>query len=407
MAANQEAIELLIPLERQFKALETFVSENEELEQLESLLDQFNIFEAVGMTRQEIRHSQFLAFLLDPQQKHGLGDAFIKQLLRKVLHAAERTDLPISLIDVDVWSFSQATVQREWQNIDILLVDATNQIVVIIENKVDSTEHSNQLNRYWEIVSRHYPDWKTIGIYLTVEGELPSSEKYLPLDYRVVSEVVENFANRRASTLGGDVRTIMLHYVQMLRRHIVNDSEIDDLCQRIYQRHKLALDLIFERRPDQLSNTRDLLLKLITDELSLVIDRKGKSVINFLPHEWDNVPAFKAGGGWTQSGRMLLFEFSNTPKILRLILYIGPGPDETRKRLLETAIDTKLPFNPRSQGLRSKWNSIYTSVFLTEKDYEEDASVEDREKKIVSQWQKFLLNDLPKIKAAIQSQNFQ
>ncbi|PZO40331.1 MAG: hypothetical protein DCF17_11975 [Shackletoniella antarctica] len=40
--------------------LEQFVVDNEDLERLESLLDQFNIFEAVGMVRQEIRH-----FLLD------------------------------------------------------------------------------------------------------------------------------------------------------------------------------------------------------------------------------------------------------------------------------------------------------------------------------------------------------
>jgi len=32
-----------------------------------------NIFEAAGMHRQEIRHSNFLAFLLRPQETHGLG----------------------------------------------------------------------------------------------------------------------------------------------------------------------------------------------------------------------------------------------------------------------------------------------------------------------------------------------
>ena len=46
------------------KLLEQFVVNNADLERLESLLNQFNIFEAVGMARQEIRHSYFLAFLL-------------------------------------------------------------------------------------------------------------------------------------------------------------------------------------------------------------------------------------------------------------------------------------------------------------------------------------------------------
>ncbi|MDZ7960601.1 MAG: hypothetical protein RMY34_22425 [Aulosira sp. DedQUE10] len=36
--------------------LEKFIVDNEELEELESKLAQFNIFEAIGVVRQEIRH---------------------------------------------------------------------------------------------------------------------------------------------------------------------------------------------------------------------------------------------------------------------------------------------------------------------------------------------------------------
>lgn len=51
--------------------LEAFVVENPELEELEALLSQFNLFEAIGAVRMEVRHSDFLAFLLDPSQKHS------------------------------------------------------------------------------------------------------------------------------------------------------------------------------------------------------------------------------------------------------------------------------------------------------------------------------------------------
>ena len=39
------------------KALEAFVVDNQELERLEDLLIQFNIFEAIGAVWQELRHS--------------------------------------------------------------------------------------------------------------------------------------------------------------------------------------------------------------------------------------------------------------------------------------------------------------------------------------------------------------
>ena len=52
--------------DQDLKALEDFVVGNEDLERLEALLDRFNVFEAIGVIRQELRHSNFLAFLLDP-----------------------------------------------------------------------------------------------------------------------------------------------------------------------------------------------------------------------------------------------------------------------------------------------------------------------------------------------------
>ena len=67
------------------QALEAFVVENADLEALEGFLEQFNIFEAVGVVRQELRHSDFLAFLLDPRQNHRLGDAFVQRLLQRIL----------------------------------------------------------------------------------------------------------------------------------------------------------------------------------------------------------------------------------------------------------------------------------------------------------------------------------
>src|SRR5216684_1999823 len=112
------------------KDLEALVVDNPDLERLEALLDQFNIFEAIGAVRQELRHSDFLAFLLNPQQNHGLGDVFLKKLLQKVLVAAYDTSTLVSPIDLDVWNLDQAFVLREWQNIDILLLDEAHQLAL-------------------------------------------------------------------------------------------------------------------------------------------------------------------------------------------------------------------------------------------------------------------------------------
>ncbi len=106
------------------QTLEALVVDNADLERLEALLDKFNIFEALGAVRQELRHSDFLAFLLNPQQPHGLSDTFAKRLLQRALTAFALGGAPVSPIDLDVWSLNGMLVLREWENIDILLLDA-------------------------------------------------------------------------------------------------------------------------------------------------------------------------------------------------------------------------------------------------------------------------------------------
>ncbi|EKE99109.1 hypothetical protein FDUTEX481_03301 [Tolypothrix sp. PCC 7601] len=160
--------------------LEKFIVDNEELEELESKLAQFNIFEAIGVVRQEIRHSNFLAFLLNPSQNHRLDDIFLKRFLKRVLLETENPKdekyADISAVDIDIADLKDAEVRREWQNIDILIQSPSNKLVCAIENKVDSGEHSNQLWRYREIVDIEYSNYRKVLIYLSPETDKVSDE---------------------------------------------------------------------------------------------------------------------------------------------------------------------------------------------------------------------------------------
>lgn len=69
-------------------ALESFLVNNPDLEQLEALGSRFNIFEAMGVVGHELRRSDFLACLLDLRHSHGLNDLFAKRLLHCALQLA-------------------------------------------------------------------------------------------------------------------------------------------------------------------------------------------------------------------------------------------------------------------------------------------------------------------------------
>ena len=91
------------------EALTNFVVNNPDLERLEGLLAEFNIFEAIGAVKQELRHSDFLGYLLDPAGNHNLGDAFLKRLLKRVLAMPSTVNSPVSAVEIDVMHLDGAT----------------------------------------------------------------------------------------------------------------------------------------------------------------------------------------------------------------------------------------------------------------------------------------------------------
>src|SRR5690606_12205461 len=82
------------------QALEAFVVDNDALLELEARIGRFNIFDALGIVRTEIRHSNFLAWLLDPAESHGLGGLFLNAVLMDLLRKTpveQRLFSPIKL----------------------------------------------------------------------------------------------------------------------------------------------------------------------------------------------------------------------------------------------------------------------------------------------------------------------
>src|SRR6266699_4955387 len=102
-------------------ALERFVVDNDDLLTLESLIGRFNIFDALAISQAEIRHSNFLAFILDPAESNGQGPLFLKAVLMDLLKAAPADLRPFSPIDLDGTDLRGVSVRREWRHIDLLI----------------------------------------------------------------------------------------------------------------------------------------------------------------------------------------------------------------------------------------------------------------------------------------------
>ena len=375
--------------------LKQFIYENTELEKLEDIATEFNIFSALDIIRNEIRHSTFLSWLMTPNETHGLGDYFLKSFLKTVTSKASSlgVDVP-SVFDVDSWELSDAEILREWKKIDILVKCESKKFICAIENKIYSEEHSKQLERYRNILDKDYPNYQKLLIYLTVEGDIPSDSNYSPLSYSDIISLVEHLLDSKKNAMGTEALSFISHYRDMLRRYIMRDSDISEVCKKIYRKHKKALELLFEYKPDMQAEIYDCLIEIISNETDLILDDSSKTYIRFIPKDLDFIP--KKGESWVKSKRILLFEINNTPKKVTISVVLGPGLKEIRQKLYNIARNTLSLFNKSDRDLTERWFTLYKKPIMSAKDYEDMESEEIR-KSLEEKLTKFKKTDLPKI----------
>ena len=215
------------------EAVSRFLEEIECLDPLMEWTGKLNIFEILGLARTEIRHSNMLAWLMDPGENHGLGDAMLRGITELAAPAGNRPS-----------DYNSFVIRREWNCIDLMAVSDEQRYILCIENKIDTGEHDNQLLRYRELVDGTYPAYRKAYVYLTPRG----TESSDPLNWRAMgyAEVLRILEDALAGkTLDTVAELIISNYADTIRRHVIKDESIRRTCEDIYRRHTRALELIW------------------------------------------------------------------------------------------------------------------------------------------------------------------
>lgn len=387
--------------ESDLQALRAFEADLGELERLQSLGNRFNVFETAGMVTDEAMHSNMLAFLLDPGREEGPGEVFLKRFLQRILEKTSGAIPSSSLETLDGMDLTLTNVRREYRSIDILLTSEEYELAVIIENKVWSTEHSEQLERYLRVVKNAYSGWTVLCVYLTPDGNIPSHEQYSSLGYGAVCDIVDEMLEDPECDLTPEVRISADHYARMVRRKLLGDPEVTKLAQEIYHKHKRAVDIVYANRPDFRAQLRPVIEELVQQNPELALDVSDKGNIRFAVKDWD-VPAIVSSTGWTPSKRILLFQATNYQEGAGVHLYMGPGPEETRRNILGMAERyPEIFLKPRSTN--AGWVLLFSRPLLEREAYYE-LDEQQREQELRRKWQPFVEEDLPRIDEAVKSE---
>jgi hypothetical protein len=322
-------------------ALSALVMDDENLSELEALLAKFNLFRVLKADRNELRHSNMLAWLLTPSEAHGLDEQFLRRWLMEVTHSASASDSPaggnLSPVWIDAADISEIRVRREWQSLDVI-VEFTASVsgrrehwVVAIENKVNAQQGQLQLEGYRKTVARQFRHAnQTIFIFLTKNEEQPADPYWVTSTYADVLRALERCVAARRDTIGREPLFLIEQYLELLRDDFMEDTQAVELARAIYKRHAAAIDFIFECKIDpifELSNRLEKRLTSNMQELGIVMSRSGKGRLRFLPVAWET-KSNSGGRAWGEDSHYMVLELDLYTKTVELNAVAGDAPED-------------------------------------------------------------------------------
>ncbi|MGV0981417.1 MAG: PD-(D/E)XK nuclease family protein [Polynucleobacter sp.] len=307
------------------KFIENVLLAKEEFIKLDQVLSRFNIFEATDMGRREVKHTKFLTYLLNPNESHDLGDAFLKNfLLRTVTSLDALHDFP-SVLDLDLsfarvdaeFSQFESTGKGKKGTLDCLIrvpyrgsapAGSPEEIIIAIENKIDASQGQNQLAKYSELLEESFPSKNIYKIYLTIEEEKPDEEAWTNILYKntvlpAVDLIIENLSDKGSTyikeilndyrdllsendpqAINADALAIELTQDEKIKSYVEHlkgkDISIDSVGS-IYIKHKKALDYLYQFKHDKRSKTLEWWEKALPQIKELPHVNDGENLLFF------------------------------------------------------------------------------------------------------------------------------
>ena len=204
--------------------------------------ENYNIFNVLGLTTNETQlHSAFIANLLDPKGKHGLGNTPLKEFLSIIrfpnMDRFSEDDFASAEITVEYHIGAINVNYTEGGYIDILI--RIKDWIIVIENKIYAGDQQSQIFRYKNFCKR----WTNhILLYLTLDGHIPSEGSTQELvanrDFKCLSyrhEILKwlntclSFAVSRPL-----IRETIQQYINILKQLTNTDMDYNELS-RLYE----------------------------------------------------------------------------------------------------------------------------------------------------------------------------
>lgn len=391
-------------IEAKEEELEDLFINNSSFNAIVEHVTKFNPIKIMGMERMEIRHSAILAWLMTPNETHGLGDQFLKSFLCEVSRS-ENGNGAVNALQIYEYNFSDAEIRREWKNIDIFVLSRSNNFVCVIENKFLSTQYDGQLKTYRELIESIFKikdGFTILPVFLTLNEETPEDDQYRIIRYEKVCEILTQLIGINKNMMPVDARRFLEQYLEVIEEACgVNEQQkgMKELARKLYRQHKNALDFIvkhgantdFGRAVHELFGEEPKKMQMINiDGHMFAYGGDNSDQVSFLPKSWLDVLGYDSTDLWPGCEKwwmeypviMWLQLSPNSDShsgVIRLYAEVGRLSDyESRRSLIESIEEAaqqnekqkRISFTKSAKNSRAKY-----SKFLKEN----SSVIEDRQ----------------------------
>jgi len=243
----------------------------------------------------EIYYSKTLSWLLNPQGNHHLGDIFLRDFLKILLRDKKRkekfAELDIEYIDLDCISLENVKVSVEQtilsqKRLDIFVqIDTKNKKwILVIENKINSTESPKQTQFYEKELRIKYPNPKVkkICIFLTPRGtKPPSSKEFMSCEWSEICIILKNILKK--NEISNEIKYFLEQFKNSISVYVMENRKLDRLCEDLFDKYPNVIEY--------LSKKYDEYSKRYLKEFTEKVDSK---LTNNFKEDW----VFRKGNGW-------------------------------------------------------------------------------------------------------------
>jgi hypothetical protein len=169
-----------------------------------------DFFGVLRISRGELAHCSMIAWLLDPEGRHGLGRALLDCLADRHLSPIDRVGMRVRSVETEV--------QRYETRADIVVWGVT--FTLIVEAKVDAGESWRQCDRLYD---RFSTEPGSQFVFLTPSGRPPvtatgpAGNAFVPLSFQHVADCLEAALETRDPAIGRGTE-IARNYLDTLRK---------------------------------------------------------------------------------------------------------------------------------------------------------------------------------------------